>query len=173
MSHAKDEKSVVILCILYGRIVWKTKIAVWCLLPTGCGGHYSLFVMESLIFLLCFVYYILEKSACFKIVFHLLWFEKGFSELFTHTKKGAPFAAEIVARNDIRKAMEQGMQRANIMIKGAGVGGDATLRAILWSGIVLGFIQEVTPMPHNGCSQGRSWGLGCLSLSRFWLPTYY
>ena len=51
--------------------------------------------------------------------------------MFTHTKKGTPFAAEIVARNDIRKAMEQGMQRANIMIKGAGVGGDAALRAIL------------------------------------------
>lgn len=46
-------------------------------------------------------------------------------------RKGTPFAAEIVARNDIQKAMEQGMQRANIMIKGASVGGYAALRAIL------------------------------------------
>ncbi len=46
-------------------------------------------------------------------------------------RKGAAFAAEIAARNDIQKAMEQGMQRANIMIKGASVGGYAALRAIL------------------------------------------
>jgi small subunit ribosomal protein S11 len=63
--------------------------------------------------------------------------------------------------------MEQGMQRANVMIKGAGVGGDAALRAILRSGIVLGFIREVTHMPHNGCSPGPALRFGLPKPSQF------
>ncbi|KAJ0434908.1 30S ribosomal protein S11 [Helianthus annuus] len=43
------------------------------------------------------------------------------------------------------------MQRAEVMIKGPGLGRDATLRAIHRSGILLTFIRDVTPMPHNGC----------------------
>lgn len=43
------------------------------------------------------------------------------------------------------------MQRAEVMIKGPGLGRDAALRAIRRSGILLNFIRDVTPMPHNGC----------------------
>ena len=47
--------------------------------------------------------------------------------------------------------IDQGMQRAEVMIKGPGLGRDAALRAIRRSGILLRFIRDVTPMPHNGC----------------------
>ncbi|PPR82862.1 hypothetical protein GOBAR_AA37849 [Gossypium barbadense] len=45
----------------------------------------------------------------------------------------------------------RGMQRAKVMIKGPGLGRDAALRAIRRSGILLSFVRDVTPMPHNGC----------------------
>ncbi|ESW33153.1 hypothetical protein PHAVU_001G047500 [Phaseolus vulgaris] len=70
---------------------------------------------------------------------------------FKGTRRGTPFAAQTAAGNAIRTVSDQGMQRAEIMIKGPGLGRDATLRAIRRSGILLNFIRDVTPMPHNGC----------------------
>nr|YP_009912566.1 ribosomal protein S11 [Ficus beipeiensis]YP_009939176.1 ribosomal protein S11 [Ficus tikoua]QLJ53845.1 ribosomal protein S11 [Ficus beipeiensis]QNV47482.1 ribosomal protein S11 [Ficus tikoua]UVW82310.1 ribosomal protein S11 [Ficus beipeiensis]UVW82394.1 ribosomal protein S11 [Ficus beipeiensis] len=70
---------------------------------------------------------------------------------FKGARRGTPFAAQTVAGNAIRAVMDQGMQRAEVMIKGPGLGRDAALRAIRKSGILLSFIRDVTPMPHNGC----------------------
>lgn len=70
---------------------------------------------------------------------------------FRGTKKGTPFAAQTAARNAIRTVVEQGMQRAGVSIKGAGLGRDAALQAIRRSGIRFIFIRDVTPIPHNGC----------------------
>jgi len=70
---------------------------------------------------------------------------------FKGAKRGTPFAAQTAAGNAIRKVVEQGMQRAEVMIKGPGLGRDAALRAIRRSGILLSFVRDVTPMPHNGC----------------------
>nr|YP_009556293.1 ribosomal protein S11 [Simmondsia chinensis]QBC70142.1 ribosomal protein S11 [Simmondsia chinensis]QBC72628.1 ribosomal protein S11 [Simmondsia chinensis] len=70
---------------------------------------------------------------------------------FRGTKRGTPFAAQTTAGNAIRTVVEQGMQRAEVMIKGPGLGRDAALRAIRRSGILLSFVRDVTPMPHNGC----------------------
>nr|YP_009502419.1 ribosomal protein S11 [Pimelea aquilonia]AWV82804.1 ribosomal protein S11 [Pimelea aquilonia] len=70
---------------------------------------------------------------------------------FRGTRRGTPFAAQIAAGNAIRAVLDQGMQRAEVMIKGPGLGRDAALRAIRRSGIVLNFVRDVTPMPHNGC----------------------
>jgi small subunit ribosomal protein S11 len=44
-----------------------------------------------------------------------------------------------------------GLQRAEVMVKGAGSGRDAALLAIAKSGVRLSCIRDVTPMPHNGC----------------------
>lgn len=70
---------------------------------------------------------------------------------FKGTRRGTPFAAQIATANAIRTAVDQGMQRAGVMIKGPGLGRDAALRAIRRSGILLTFVRDVTPMPHNGC----------------------
>ncbi|KAL2934080.1 30S ribosomal protein S11 chloroplastic [Bienertia sinuspersici] len=70
---------------------------------------------------------------------------------FKGTKRGTPFAAQTAVGNAIRTVVEQGMQRAEVMIKGPGLGRDAALRAIRRSGILLSFVRDVTPMPHNGC----------------------
>nr|UXP75271.1 ribosomal protein S11 [Cotinus coggygria var. glaucophyllus] len=70
---------------------------------------------------------------------------------FRGTRRGTPFAAQTAAGNAIRAVADQGMQRAEVMIKGPGLGRDAALRAIRRSGILLSFVRDVTPMPHNGC----------------------
>jgi small subunit ribosomal protein S11 len=70
---------------------------------------------------------------------------------FRGTKRGTPFAAQTAAGNVIRTVVDQGMQRAEVMIKGPGLGRDAALRTIRRSGILLNFVRDVTPMPHNGC----------------------
>nr|YP_009571802.1 ribosomal protein S11 [Rivina humilis]QBC69814.1 ribosomal protein S11 [Rivina humilis] len=69
------------------------------------------------------------------------------------TKRGTPFAAQTAAGNAMSTVVGQGigMQRAEVMIKGPGLGRDAALRAIRRSGILLSFVRDVTPMPHNGC----------------------
>nr|YP_007890300.1 ribosomal protein S11 [Cistanche deserticola]AFZ99584.1 ribosomal protein S11 [Cistanche deserticola]QIQ22796.1 ribosomal protein S11 [Cistanche deserticola]QIQ22820.1 ribosomal protein S11 [Cistanche salsa] len=78
------------------------------------------------------------------------WSSAGTCE-FKGTRKKTPFAAQTAAAKAIRTVVDQGMQRAEVMIKGPGLGRDAALRAIRRSGILLTFIRDVTPMPHNGC----------------------
>nr|AWI71044.1 ribosomal protein S11 [Thevetia peruviana] len=70
---------------------------------------------------------------------------------FKGTRRGTPFAAQTAAGKAIRTVVAQGMQRAGIVVKGGGLGRDAALRAIRRSGILLTFIRDVTPLPHNGC----------------------
>nr|YP_004769844.1 ribosomal protein S11 [Wolffiella lingulata]AEK94457.1 ribosomal protein S11 [Wolffiella lingulata] len=78
------------------------------------------------------------------------WSSAGTSG-FKGAKRGTPFSAQSAAVNAIRTVVDQGMQRAEVMIKGPGPGRDAALRAIRRSGILLSFVRDVTPMPHNGC----------------------
>nr|YP_009750710.1 ribosomal protein S11 [Dipterocarpus turbinatus]QIJ98111.1 ribosomal protein S11 [Dipterocarpus turbinatus] len=70
---------------------------------------------------------------------------------FKGRRRGTPFAAQTAAGNAIRAVVDQGMQRAEVLIKGPGLGRDAALRAIRRSGILLNFVRDITPMPHNGC----------------------
>nr|YP_009433224.1 ribosomal protein S11 [Pedicularis cheilanthifolia]ATD53142.1 ribosomal protein S11 [Pedicularis cheilanthifolia] len=67
---------------------------------------------------------------------------------FKGTRRGT---AQTAAANAISTVVDQGMQRAEVVIKGPGLGRDAALRAIRRSGILLTFVRDVTPMPHNGC----------------------
>jgi small subunit ribosomal protein S11 len=70
---------------------------------------------------------------------------------FKGTRRGTPFAAQTAAENVIRTLMDRGMERVEVMISGPGRGRDTTLRTIRRSGILLSFVRDVTPMPHNGC----------------------
>nr|YP_010392163.1 ribosomal protein S11 [Wahlenbergia marginata]UPX07772.1 ribosomal protein S11 [Wahlenbergia marginata] len=63
-------------------------------------------------------------------------------------RKSTPFAGEAVAVNAISSVV---MKRAEVMIKGAGLGRDTALRAIHKSRIRITLVQDVTPFPHNGC----------------------
>jgi small subunit ribosomal protein S11 len=71
---------------------------------------------------------------------------------FKGTRRGTPFVAQTAAENFIHTLMDRGMERVEVMISGPGRGRDTTLRTIRRSGILLSFVRDVTPMPHNGCS---------------------
>ncbi|CAK8570748.1 unnamed protein product [Lathyrus sativus] len=70
---------------------------------------------------------------------------------FKGTRRGTPFAATTATGNALRTVVDQGMQRADVSIKGPGRGRDAALRVIVRSGILLNVIRDVTPIPYNGC----------------------
>nr|YP_010474212.1 ribosomal protein S11 [Corydalis borii]UVH68425.1 ribosomal protein S11 [Corydalis borii] len=69
---------------------------------------------------------------------------------FRTARKATPFAAQTAAGNALR-TVAQGMQQAEVRIKGPGLGRDAALRAIFRSGIHVNLVRDVTPLPHNGC----------------------
>nr|UDZ61209.1 ribosomal protein S11 [Albidella nymphaeifolia] len=78
------------------------------------------------------------------------WSSAGTSG-FKGARRATPFAGQDAAQNAIRTVVDQGMQRAGVIIRGPGPGRDGALRAIRRSGLVLSYVRDATPMPHNGC----------------------
>jgi len=70
---------------------------------------------------------------------------------FKGTKKGTPFAAQIAAENAARKAMEHGLRRVDVFVKGPGSGRETAIRSLQAVGLEVSMIKDVTPIPHNGC----------------------
>ena len=70
---------------------------------------------------------------------------------FKGTRKATPFAAQIAAENAISKALEDGLKKVEIVVKGQGVGRETAIRAIQRMGLKIIAIKDVTPVPHNGC----------------------
>lgn len=70
---------------------------------------------------------------------------------FKGTKKGTPFAAQIAAENAARKAMEHGLRRVDVFVKGPGSGRETAIRSLQGVGLEVTMIKDVTPIPHNGC----------------------
>ena len=70
---------------------------------------------------------------------------------FKGTKKGTPFAAQMAAEASGRKAMEHGMRRVDVYVKGPGSGRETAIRSLQACGLDVSIIKDVTPIPHNGC----------------------
>lgn len=70
---------------------------------------------------------------------------------FRGSKKNTPYAAQTAAQDAARKAIDAGMKRADVFVKGPGSGRESAIRAIATSGIEVNMIKDVTPLPHNGC----------------------
>ncbi len=70
---------------------------------------------------------------------------------FKGSRKNTPFAAQVTAESAARKAMERGMRRVEVMVKGPGSGREAAIRALQGAGLEVEHIRDVTPVPHNGC----------------------
>jgi small subunit ribosomal protein S11 len=67
------------------------------------------------------------------------------------TRKGTPFAARQVAELAARRAVDSGMRRVDVYVKGPGSGRETAIRALQTSGLEITSIRDVTPIPHNGC----------------------
>ena len=70
---------------------------------------------------------------------------------FRGSKKNTPYAAQIAAGDAAKVAFDLGMRSAEVYVKGPGSGREAAIRGIDQSGIKVLQINDVTPMPHNGC----------------------
>ena len=67
------------------------------------------------------------------------------------SRKSTPYAARLAAENAAKSAMDHGLRDVDVFVKGAGPGREAAIRALQGSGIRVGAISDVTPVPHNGC----------------------
>jgi small subunit ribosomal protein S11 len=74
---------------------------------------------------------------------------------FSGSRKSTPFAAQMAAEKAGRAAMEMGLRRAEVLVKGPGSGRDTALRSIQNLGIEVTSVKDVSPVPHNGCRQPK------------------
>lgn len=70
---------------------------------------------------------------------------------FRGSRKSTPFAAQMAAETAAKAAMEHGLKRIEVFVKGPGAGREAAIRALLAAGLEVESIKDVTPIPHNGC----------------------
>ena len=84
----------------------------------------------------------------------LAWASSG-SVGFKGTKKGTPFAARLAAESAARKAVEFGMRRVDVYVKGPGSGRETAIRSLQSAGLEITSIRDITPIPHNGCRPPR------------------
>jgi len=70
---------------------------------------------------------------------------------FTGSKKGTSFAAQLAAEDVARQAKEYGVSKVDVFTKGPGSGRETAIRALQATGIEVGEIKDVTPVPHDGC----------------------
>ena len=70
---------------------------------------------------------------------------------FKGSRKSTPFAAQMAAEAAAKRAMEHGMKKVDVFVKGPGSGRETAIRSLQASGLEVGTIQDMTPVPHNGC----------------------
>ena len=70
---------------------------------------------------------------------------------FKGSKKNTPYAAQMAASDAAKVALDAGMRRCYVFVKGPGAGREGAIRALANSGIEVTMIKDVTPLPHNGC----------------------
>src|ERR1700712_5443602 len=70
---------------------------------------------------------------------------------FKGSKKNTPYAAQMAASDAAKVALDAGMKRCDVFVKGPGSGREGAIRALSQSGLEVAMIKDITPLPHNGC----------------------
>ena len=70
---------------------------------------------------------------------------------FKGSRKSTPFAAQVAAESSAREAVNLGLKRVEVWVKGPGAGREAAIRSLQAAGLEISAIKDVTPIPHNGC----------------------
>jgi small subunit ribosomal protein S11 len=78
------------------------------------------------------------------------WASSG-SSGFKGARKGTPFAAQTAAEKAALEALSRGIKTVEILVKGQGSGRETAIRSIEGAGLQILSIQDITPVPHNGC----------------------
>ncbi len=74
---------------------------------------------------------------------------------FKGSRKSTPYAAQTAAEQCARRAMEHGVRKVDVVVKGPGSGRETAIRSLQSAGIEVTGIKDVTPVPHNGCRQPK------------------
>lgn len=80
----------------------------------------------------------------------IAWGSSG-SAGFKGSRKGTPYAAQMAARDAVKRAQLLGLKQVEVFVKGPGSGREAAIRSLQSSGLYITGIRDVTPIPHNGC----------------------
>jgi len=80
----------------------------------------------------------------------ICWQSAGTSG-FKGSRKSTPFAAQLAAESVAKTAQEHGMRKVAVFAKGPGSGRETAIRSLQAAGLEIASIQDVTPIPHNGC----------------------
>jgi len=70
---------------------------------------------------------------------------------FKGSRKSTPFAAQRTAESAADKAQKMGVRQVEVRVKGPGSGRESAIRALQAAGLEINAIEDVTPLPHNGC----------------------
>jgi len=80
----------------------------------------------------------------------ICWESAG-SAGFKGSRKSTPFSAQRAAKQCAEKAMKFGLRDVEVKVKGPGSGRESAIRALQAAGLSIRVIEDVTPLPHNGC----------------------
>ncbi len=70
---------------------------------------------------------------------------------FKGSRKSTPFAAQRAAESAAQQAQKAGVRQVEVKVKGPGAGRESAIRALKAAGLEIRSIEDVTPLPHNGC----------------------
>ncbi|MCI5583311.1 MAG: 30S ribosomal protein S11 [Anaeroplasma sp.] len=70
---------------------------------------------------------------------------------FKGSRKSTPYAAQMVSEAAAKSAVDQGVAKVEVSVKGPGQGREAAIRSLTVAGLEITAITDVTPVPHNGC----------------------
>ncbi|MCS6819997.1 MAG: 30S ribosomal protein S11 [Chitinophagales bacterium] len=70
---------------------------------------------------------------------------------FRGSKKNTPYAAQLAAQDAAKAAYDAGVRKVEVFVKGPGAGRESAIRTIYTTGIEITVINDITPIPHNGC----------------------
>jgi len=70
---------------------------------------------------------------------------------FRGSKKNTPYAAQMASADAAKVALDAGLKRVDVYVKGPGAGREGAIRSVANSGIEVTSIKDITPLPHNGC----------------------
>lgn len=82
------------------------------------------------------------------------WASAG-SSGFKGARKATPYAAQVSAENAAEKAKVFGLEKIHVHVKGIGSGREQAIRGLVASGLDIVSINDVTPIPHNGCRKKK------------------
>jgi small subunit ribosomal protein S11 len=74
---------------------------------------------------------------------------------FKGSRKSTPYAAQKTATAVARNAIEHGVAKVDVRVKGVGSGRETAVRSLQAAGLEIGNIIDVTPVPHNGCRPAK------------------